>query len=70
MIDAQTCGDESQCDCPSCGEPISMQDIATDGCLKPGFESTCNHCGELFEIDDVEYSATVWLKKGNHWKWK
>jgi len=57
-----TVGDESAVDCPNCGGAMSMQDIATDGCLKPGFEGTCEHCEAPFRIIDVEYSATVWVR--------
>ena len=57
----RTIGDESQCECPSCSKQISMQDIATDGCLVPGYEGMCEHCEAEFKIEDVDYSATVWL---------
>jgi hypothetical protein len=57
----RTIGDEASVPCPSCDKRISLQDITTDGCLKPGFVDQCAHCEAEFEIDEVEYSATVWV---------
>jgi len=63
MADERTCGDETTVPCPACGADVSIQDITTDGCLKPGFDDfDCRKCGAALEIDDVEYSATVWVK--------
>lgn len=59
----RTCGNEVVVPCPACGADVSIQDITTDGCLKPGFDDLdCRACGAAMEIDDVEYSATVWVK--------
>lgn len=55
-------GDETFVPCPTCGKQMNIQDITTDGCLKPGFVSTCEHCSAEFEIDDVEFRAEVWVK--------
>ena len=62
----RTMGDEVYVPCPSCGKQMSIRDVATDGCLKPGFVDQCEHCEAEFEIDAVEYSATVWVvARGN-----
>lgn len=62
MKDKITVGDSYMVPCPTCGKNMCIQDIATDGCLKPGFEDHCEHCQAEFVIDDVEYSATVYVK--------
>ena len=58
----RTCGNETYVPCPACGAECCIQDVTTDGCLKPGFEDACEHCGAAWVIDAVEYSATVWVK--------
>jgi hypothetical protein len=63
MTSYDTIGDEYEIPCPWCGEMDCIQDIATDGCLKPGWKDHCHACKKPYEIWDVEYSATVYVKK-------
>jgi transcription elongation factor Elf1 len=58
-----TIGDESTIECPHCGKEMCVQDVTTDGCLVVGHEDYCEHCGGYYEIVEVEYSATVYVKK-------
>jgi hypothetical protein len=58
-----TVGDETTVPCPVCLADVTIQDITTDGCLKPGFDDfDCRKCGAALEIHAVDYSATVYVK--------
>lgn len=56
-------GDNCSCGCPTCGKEMNTSDLAGDGCLKVGFVDNCQHCGAQYEIDSLDWSATIWVKR-------
>lgn len=58
-----TMGNESVVPCPWCGAENRVYDLAVDQCLKAGWEDACDKCGKRWEIVDVQYSATVYVKR-------
>jgi len=62
-VDTSTSGDEQEIECPWCGQSICMQDDHTDGCVNQGYVRECDHCGKDVEIEAVDYSVTIYLKR-------
>lgn len=61
----ETNGDGYTLPCPTCGREMSTQDAYGDGCIKPGWEDTCEHCGAKFKVSAVDYEVTVYAEPSN-----
>jgi hypothetical protein len=58
-----TVGDDQSVKCPSCGMCICLLDDRIDGLLAIGYVSTCEHCHKPFEVWDIDWTPTIWIKQ-------